>query len=137
IYDQVAQLFSSRRDVPSIGIVKHYHAHPLYIEALAQSVARFWQSEGRAQHLLLSFHGIPQRNVTRGDPYEKHCRATAQALTERLGLAPSEWQMSFQSRLGRAQWLQPYTSDTLQKLGAQGALSVDVICPAFAADCLE
>jgi ferrochelatase len=137
IYDQVAALMQSQRDVPSIGVVKHYHLHPLYIEALAQSVERSWQRNGRSQRLLLSFHGIPRRNVSLGDPYERQCRATAQALTARLGLAADRWQVSFQSRLGRAEWLQPYTSDVLRQWGSENLASVDVICPAFAADCLE
>jgi ferrochelatase len=137
IYDQVAALMQSRRDVPSISVVKHYHTHPLYIEALAQSVERSWQRNGRSLRLLLSFHGIPQRNVRCGDPYERQCRATAQALTARLGLAADCWRVSFQSRLGRAEWLQPYTSDTLRQWGSEKLASVDVVCPAFAADCLE
>lgn len=137
IYDQVAALFRRSRDIPSIAVVKHYYQHPLYIEALAQSVLRHWDEHGRAERLLMSFHGIPQRNIARGDPYGAQCQATAIALAERLQLDATQWQMSFQSRLGRAEWLQPYTAATLQELGEQQLGSIDVICPAFAADCLE
>jgi len=137
IYDQVAALFQSQRDVPSISIVKHYYQHPLYTEALAQSVRAHWQQHGRAQRLLMSFHGIPKRNIELGDPYRDHCVATANQLAAALQLRDDEWQFSFQSRLGRAEWLQPYTADVLQRWGEQRLASIDVICPAFAADCLE
>jgi ferrochelatase len=109
----------------------------LYIEALAQSVRRHWAAAGRGARLLLSFHGIPRRNVERGDPYQRECEATALALAEQLQLTPAQWQISFQSRLGWAAWLQPYTSVLLQQWGAAGVGDIDVICPAFAADCLE
>lgn len=137
IYDQVAQLFKSSRDIPSISVVKDYHDHPLYIEALAQSVTRHWAEHGRGERLLMSFHGIPRRNVELGDPYEAQCQVTAARLAACLNLEKTQWQIAFQSRLGRAQWLQPYTSAVLQQWGNEGLRSVDVICPAFAADCLE
>jgi protoporphyrin/coproporphyrin ferrochelatase len=137
IYDQVAKLFREARDVPSISVVKHYHHHPLYIEALAQSVRAHWAQHGRAERLLLSFHGIPQRNVDRGDPYQRHCQETAQQIAAHLQLEAGQYLVSFQSRLGRAQWLQPYTSVVLQEWGNAKLQSVDVLCPAFAADCLE
>ena len=100
IYDQVAALYRAARDVPSIAIVKHYHRQDLYIEALAQSVRAHWAEHGRAERLLLSFHGIPQRNVDRGDPYLQHCQATAQQLAARLQLDVDQYQVSFQSRFG-------------------------------------
>lgn len=137
IVDQLAELLQSSRDIPSIGFVKHYHNHFLYIEALAQSVQAHWQQHGRAEKLLMSFHGIPKRNVELGDPYRQHCETTAALLAQRLELNASQWQLSFQSRLGRAEWLKPYTSAKLQEWGTQKVASVDVICPAFATDCLE
>jgi protoporphyrin/coproporphyrin ferrochelatase len=137
IYDQVAALFTSARDVPSIAVVKHYHRHPLYLDALERSVRAHWAEHGQAERLLLSFHGIPQRNVDRGDPYLQHCEETAQQLAARLELEPARCQIAFQSRLGRAQWLQPYTSVVLAQWGAEHVASVDVLSPAFAADCLE
>jgi ferrochelatase len=137
IYDQVAALFRAARDIPSISVVKHYHDHDRYLDALAQSVRAHWGEHGRAERLLLSFHGIPQRNVERGDPYWQHCQTTAQQLAERLQLGTEQYRVSFQSRLGRAQWLQPYTSVVLQEWGGAALRSVDVLCPAFSADCLE
>lgn len=137
IYDQVASLFQSQRDVPSVSIVKNYYRHPQYVEALAESVRAHWGQQGRAQRLLMSFHGIPKRNIDLGDPYQNQCEATARALAAALQLRDDEWQISFQSRLGRAEWLQPYTAEILQRWGEQKLASVDVICPAFAADCLE
>ena len=137
IYDRVAALFQTRRNIPSISVLKQYFDHPLYIDALAQSVRAHWRQHGRAQRLLMSFHGIPRRNVELGDPYREQCETTARLLAQRLGLSADEWALSFQSRLGRAEWLQPYTSVMMQQLGAAGLASVDVICPAFATDCLE
>lgn len=137
IYDRVAALFQTNRDIPSIALLKQYFQHPLYIEALAQSVRTHWQQNGRAQRLLMSFHGIPRRNVELGDPYRRQCETTAQLLAQQLGLHAEQWQISFQSRLGRAEWLQPYTSVVMEQWGAEKIASIDVICPAFAADCLE
>lgn len=137
IADQIARLLQRSRDIPSLGLVKHYCYHPRYIEALALSVERFWQREGRAQRLLFSFHGIPRRNVERGDPYERECLDTAAAVAARLQLSRDQWRVSYQSRLGRAEWLQPYTSTTLQQWGGEKLVSVDLLCPAFSADCLE
>lgn len=137
IYDRVAALFQTRRNIPSISVLKQYFDHPLYIAALAQSVRAHWDKYGRAQRLLMSFHGIPRRNVELGDPYRMQCEMTAKSLAQTLGLNADEWSLSFQSRLGRAEWLQPYTSAVMQELGSAKLVSVDVICPAFATDCLE
>ena len=137
IYDRVAALFQTRRNIPSINVLKQYFDHPLYIAALAQSVRTHWEKYGRAQHLLMSFHGIPRRNVDLGDPYRTQCEATATSLASALGLREEEWSLSFQSRLGRAEWLQPYTSMVMQTFGEAKMASVEVICPAFATDCLE
>ena len=137
IFDQLAAINSRRRNIPQIHLIKHYHQHPLYIDALAKSVKNYWQKQGQGQCLLMSFHGIPQRNVDLGDPYYDHCLATASQLAEALKLNKDQWKMSFQSRLGRAQWLLPYTSETLERLPSESISHVDVICPAFSADCLE
>lgn len=137
IYDQVAALFQTRRNIPALSVIKQYFDHPLYIAALVQSVRTHWEKQGRAQRLLMSFHGIPRRNVDLGDPYRAQCEATAQSLAVALGLAEHEWSLSFQSRLGRAEWLRPYTSVVMRELGEAKTASVDVICPAFATDCLE
>lgn len=137
IYDRVAELFQTQRNIPSISVLKQYFEHPRYIDALAQSVRVHWEKHGRAQHLLMSFHGIPRRNVELGDPYRMQCEATAQLLAHNLGLRADEWSLSFQSRLGRAEWLQPYTSVVMKQLGENKLATIDVICPAFASDCLE
>lgn len=137
IYDQVAQIYRNSRDVPDISLVHDYYRHPLYIRALANSVRELWDREGPADRLLLSFHGIPKANVTRGDPYYRQCHETAEHLAAELGLGGDRWQISFQSRFGKAEWLQPYTDKTLIEWGKKGLSSVDVLCPAFSADCLE
>jgi ferrochelatase len=137
VYDVVARLIQTARDIPDIQVVKSYATFPPYIAALAASVRRHWNSQGCGQRLLMSFHGIPQVCAERGDPYPSECRATALALAEALELADADWEMAYQSRFGRQQWLQPYTADTLRMLAESGITSVDVICPAFATDGLE
>jgi ferrochelatase len=137
VYDRVARLMQESRDIPDVQIVKSYPTFPPYIAALASSVRSHWQRHGRAQRLLMSFHGIPQACAERGDPYPDECRATATALAAALELGDADWILTYQSRFGTQQWLQPYTAETLQILPAKGITSVDVICPAFATDCLE
>ncbi|MGH8292179.1 MAG: ferrochelatase [Gammaproteobacteria bacterium] len=118
-------------------VIQDYYAHPGYLAALAESVREHWQTHGHGEQLLISFHGIPLHLSRHGDPYRAHCLRTAQYLAERLQLAADHWQLVFQSRFGRARWLEPYTEDTLKQLAAQGVRTVDVICPGFAVDCLE
>ncbi|MCW8126361.1 ferrochelatase [Microbulbifer halophilus] len=137
IYDRVAQIYRNSRDVPDISLVHDYYRHPHYIRALAASVRELWDRKGQADKLLLSFHGIPRANVTKGDPYYRQCHETAEHLAAELGLGGDRWQVSFQSRFGKAEWLQPYTDKTLIEWGEKGLSSVDVLCPAFSADCLE
>ncbi|MEN8718743.1 MAG: ferrochelatase [Oceanococcaceae bacterium] len=137
IFDKIARLLRKRRDIPDLQFVASYPTHPLYITALARQVRAHWDEHGRAQKLVLSFHGLPQRNVKRGDPYQRQCEQTAQALITELGLADADWVLTYQSRFGPQQWLQPYTEPTLEELAQQGIRSVDVICPGFLADCLE
>lgn len=137
IADQLAHYQLRQRDIAEIRLVKHYHHEALYRKALAGSVQAHWQQHGKADKLLLSFHGIPERFVRLGDPYEQHCRQTAANLAADLGLAADEVLVSFQSRVGKEKWLQPYTDELLQQLPAQGVKRLQVLCPAFAADCLE
>ena len=120
---------------PTLEFIGYYPEHPAYIEALAESVREHWQ-RGR-RHLLLSFHGLPQANVDRGDPYQAQCEASARLLAAELGLGAGDWSIGYQSRFGRQTWIQPYTSDVLQRLVREGIDEVDVICPGFSADCLE
>ena len=125
------------RTLPALRLVRQYHDHPAYIAALAANVRDYWQREGQGELLLMSFHGLPRRSLTLGDPYHCHCQKTARLLAERLGLAPQDYRITFQSRFGRAEWLQPYTAATLAELGRQKLRRLDVICPGFVADCLE
>jgi ferrochelatase len=137
VFDQVSAALQSCRHVPSLNFISSYHDDPAYIDALAASVLDHWRESGVTRHLLMSFHGVPERFATLGDPYRDQCRRTGSLLAERLGLAADAWSVSFQSRFGRARWLQPYTSEVLAALPKRGVSSVSVICPGFAADCLE
>lgn len=136
VFDAVTRILQTWRWVPELRFVSHYHDHSSYIEALADSVRRHWQDHER-QHLLLSFHGLPQRYLLEGDPYHCQCFKTARLLAEKLQLRPDEWSVSFQSRVGREEWLRPYTDQRLIELARSGSKRVTVMCPGFAADCLE
>ncbi len=126
-----------RNDDLALSCIDDYHADADYIAALAASVRRHWKSYQRGELLVISFHGLPQRMVEQGDPYASQCETSARLLAEALGLTSEEWRLTYQSRLGRGAWLQPYTDATLRQLAAGGTKTVDVICPGFAADCLE
>lgn len=125
------------RTLPEIRFVNHYHDDPGYIAALAKRITDHWAAHGRPDKLVMSFHGIPRRSLTLGDPYHCECHKTARLLAERLGLAAEQFVVTFQSRLGRAEWLKPYTQPTVEALAKQGVGRVDVVCPGFPADCLE
>lgn len=135
--DAVAAQFRSRRWPPELRTISSYHDDEAYLEALAQSLREHWRCAGPSDHLLISFHSIPRRCLERGDPYYCHCQKTARLLSERLGLAPQHWSLSFQSRLGNQAWLMPYTDEVVPQLAQRGVRRLDVICPGFAADCLE
>ncbi|CAD5367230.1 Ferrochelatase [Rubrivivax sp. A210] len=137
VADKVMQWAQQARYMPELRFVGEYHDDPGYIEALAARLRAHWQAHGRAERLVLSFHGLPERSLHLGDPYHCQCHKTARLLAEALGLAAGEVQVTFQSRFGKAKWLEPYTEPTLKALGAQGVKSVDVMCPGFVADCLE
>ncbi|OMH33759.1 ferrochelatase [Motiliproteus sp. MSK22-1] len=137
VYDKVADFQKSCRDICDIRILRDYFDHPLYIAALAESVEQFWQQNPKSEKLLLSFHGIPKSYADQGDPYPQQCLRTAELLATKLGLSEVECQASFQSRFGPAEWVKPYTDETLKQYGSQGVKSIDVLSPAFSADCLE
>lgn len=118
-------------------MVEDFHEHPAYIEALSARVRGYWAAHGEPDVLLLSFHGVPQRAIERGDPYRSQCEATARLLASALGLSAARYRLCYQSRFGRAAWLQPYTFAALAELGAARTRRVDVFCPGFVADCLE
>lgn len=137
VFDQVGRSLRSWRALPELRFTASYFADPGYIGALANSVREHWQTNGRDSHLLLSFHGIPESYVTRGDRYAEECRQTASQLAAALGLAERDWTLSFQSRFGANRWLTPATEDVLRALPGRGERRLTVVCPGFAADCLE
>jgi ferrochelatase len=137
VFDALADWGRRTRHLPELRIVQRFHDDPLYIEALAQRLLRHWQAHGTPDRLVLSFHGVPRRTLTLGDPYHCECHKTARLLGQRLALPPDRLIVTFQSRFGRAEWLQPYTEPTLRALARDGVRRVDVACPGFVADCLE
>ena len=135
--DAVAAWARRSRRLPELRFVNRYHDHAGYIAALANSVREHWAANGRGQKLVMSFHGVPARSLTLGDPYHCECHKTARLLAEALGIGHDDYIVTFQSRLGRAKWLEPYTEPTVQALAQQGIQRIDAICPGFAADNLE
>ena len=136
-FDAVAAELRRWRRLPELRMIADYHDDPRWIEAVAGRIAAYWQEHGRGDRLLLSFHGLPARYTAAGDPYARQCEAGARAIAARLGLADGDWCLSYQSRVGREAWLQPYTEDSVRRLGAEGVQRLDVACPGFAVDCLE
>jgi ferrochelatase len=132
----VADVVQRYRGMPT-RLVPDYHLDPAWVSAVAGSIRAHWQAQGRGDKLLFSFHGIPQRLVDGGDPYAAQCAASVAAIVQELGLDSGDYELSYQSRFGREQWLQPYTTATLRALAEAGARRVDVVCPGFAVDCLE
>jgi ferrochelatase len=137
VFDQVYLWAQRTRNIPELRFVNSYHDDPGYIHALAASVREHWKHNGRGEKLVMSFHGVPERTRELGDPYHDQCQATAALLAKALGLTENDWKITFQSRLGRAQWLQPYTEPSLIAMAKAGTKRVDVICPGFTSDCLE
>jgi ferrochelatase len=137
VFDAVFSTLKNWRKLPSINSILSYATHPAYISALAEKIQTHWQTHPRGEKLIFSFHGIPKRNVQLGDPYESQCHSTAKLLAEKLNLSDSEWLIVFQSRFGRQKWLTPYCDHTLVELAKKNIQTVDVVCPGFAADCLE
>jgi ferrochelatase len=136
-FDAVFRHYQQVRNIPELRFIRNYHDHQAYIQALKHSILNYWQSNGRPEKLVMSFHGLPKAFLLRGDPYHCECYKTARLLAEQLGLSKDQYVVSFQSRLGRAEWLQPYTAPTVQELAKQGIKRIDVVCPGFIADCLE
>jgi protoporphyrin/coproporphyrin ferrochelatase len=133
IFDEVTNVLQSWRNIPELRFIKDYYNHPLYIEALADSVRK----QRNGSHLMMSFHGIPIDYCEKGDPYNKHCEQTAFLLAQALELSKGQWTMSYQSLFGKAEWLKPYTNVTLNNMPQQGIDNIDIICPGFSNDCLE
>jgi ferrochelatase len=137
VFDAVTKKLRGVRWLPETRFINQYHDKPGYIAALAASVREYWDQHGRGSHLLLSFHGVPRYTLEGGDPYHCQCQKTGRLLAESLELGDDEWTLSFQSRVGRAEWLRPYTDETVEAMGGDGIKQLDVICPGFSTDCLE
>ena len=137
VWDAVYAWAAQIRHVPELRFVNRYHDDAGYIGALAERVRGYWAEHGRGGKLVMSFHGVPERTLHLGDPYHCECHKTARLLATELGLAKEQWQLTFQSRFGKAKWLEPYTEPTLVALARQGVERVDVVCPGFTSDCLE
>lgn len=140
-FDKVAEVLMKKRNVPGLRFIRNFHDHPAFIKAVADNVTAHWAKIGRpdfaTDKLLMTFHGVPKFHLEKGDPYHCEAHKSARLIAEALKLKKGEYVVTFQSRFGRAEWLQPYTDKTLEALGKEGIKRVDVICPGFAADCLE
>ncbi|MCA9233373.1 MAG: ferrochelatase, partial [Planctomycetales bacterium] len=137
VFDAVTKEFQSWRWIPEFRMVMSYHDHPLYIESICRNVRESWEKHGRGQLLVMSFHGIPKRYFSGGDPYHCHCQKTARLVAEHLGIGSDEYMVTFQSLFGKEEWIKPYTDATLKSLPGQGISSIDIMCPGFTGDCLE
>ena len=137
VFDAVYAWGMRTRNLPELRFINHYHDHPGYIEALAEKIRAHWAQNGRAEQLVMSFHGVPERTLLLGDPYHCECHKTARLLAQSLGLSKDEYKVCFQSRFGKAKWLEPYTEPTVRELARQGCRSVQIVCPGFVSDCLE
>jgi protoporphyrin/coproporphyrin ferrochelatase len=137
VFDAVTALLGKRRWVPELRFINHYHDAPGYIAALTSSIRDYWDQNGRGEKLLFSFHGLPKQTLLDGDPYHCQCLTTARLTARSLELGDADWTVAFQSRVGRAEWLRPYTDEIIAELGKNKVQRLDVVCPGFAADCLE
>jgi len=137
VFDGLAEALKSVRWIPELRFITHYHYDEAWVEAVADRVRAYQSEHGRPDKLVFSFHGIPKDYLLRGDPYYCECQSSARRIAARLKLEPDDWMVTFQSRLGRAEWLRPYTDESLLQLAAAGVGRVQVVCPGFAVDCLE
>lgn len=136
-FDAVWRVLLRTRNVPAIRTIKDYHDHPQYIQALAGKIKDYWQQHGQPEKLVMSFHGVPKFHLEKGDPYYYQCLHTGRLLAEALRLSEDQYEIAFQSRFGRQEWLQPYLAARLDALGKQKLNRIDVVCPGFSSDCLE
>ena len=136
-FDALAEDFTKRRWLPDVRFVSHYHDNPEYIRCMADKIKAHWEKHGRTDKLVFSYHGIPKRYLTNGDPYHCECHKTSRLIAEALGMSGEEYMTTFQSRFGREEWLRPYTDETLKGMPAKGVKSLQVVCPGFSSDCLE
>lgn len=136
-FDAVAKEFMQQRWMPELRMINNYGADEGYINACATQIKNHWEAHSQSQKLIFSFHGLPKRNLELGDPYHCECHQTARLIAEKLNLQEPQWRLTFQSRFGKAEWMQPYTIKTMEELPGEGVKSIDVFCPGFSADCIE
>ncbi len=138
VFDAVTAELQNWRWIPELRFINNYHNQPGYIEALAKTIINHWSiRDSKPEMLVFSFHGIPKSCIENGDPYYEQCKETARLVAKKLLLKDTKWKLTFQSRVGREEWLQPYTDNTMKQLAHQGIKSLDIVCPGFSADCLE
>jgi ferrochelatase len=137
VADAIADTLRGWRQPPELHFVDNYAVEPAWLAAVADGIRAHWRAKGRGERLLFSFHGLPARYVQAGDPYQLQCQASVRGIVDQLGLREGEWQLSYQSRVGREEWLRPYTEEILRELAGEGVRRLDVVCPGFAVDCLE
>lgn len=137
VFDVIIDEFNRWPVIPEFTFINDYYQNQAYINAISDSIRTYWQTQGRAQLLLMSFHGLPEYSRKLGDPYFDQCHRSAELIAKNLGFSESDWKIVFQSRFGRAQWLKPYCLEVLKKLPRQGIKNIDVVCPGFSIDCLE
>lgn len=135
--EDVVQAWQRRHPEVEVVTIRDYATDPAWVAAVAGSIRQWWQQHGRGEHLMFSFHGLPQRVADAGDPYPQRCEASARAIAAALELEDGQWSLGYQSRFGRERWLQPYAEPTLWALAGAGTRQIDVVCPGFACDCLE
>lgn len=136
-FDAIADDFKARRLLPELRFIGHYHDYPPYIQALASKIKSHWETQGRAQKIIFSYHGVPQNYLDQGDPYHCECYKTTRLVAQLLGLGETEYTTTFQSRFGKQEWIKPYTDKVLKSLPGEGVKFVQILCPGFSADCLE
>ncbi len=136
-FDALAKALARCPDIPQTLFIREYATHDAWLDAIVRSIEQYWSEHGAGDRLLISFHGIPERYEKQGDPYPAECRRSAESIVARLGLPAGRHAVAFQSRFGREEWIKPYTDELLKSWGQEGVGRVDVICPGFAADCLE
>ena len=137
VFDAVSTALKKRRWIPELRMINHYHDAPGYIAAHAANIRNHWAQNGKGDKLIFSFHGLPTSTVKKGDPYYCQCQKSARLIATSLDLDDDDWMITFQSRVGREEWLQPSTDAVLEKFGRDQVARVDVVCPGFAVDCLE
>lgn len=137
VFDAVSDVLQTWQHIPTFKFVSGYHDNLVYIRSISKQIKAQWDQTGQGECLLFSFHGLPEKSITAGDPYYHQCKHTAKLIAEDLSLNEQQWKLVFQSRFGMAEWLKPYCSEVLKQLSREGIKVVDVVCPGFAVDCLE